>query len=187
MIPLRQALQDYLCIRRQLGFKLRTDGQLLESFVGFLERAGAERITIELALMWARQPVQAHPNRWRQRLGIVRGFARYLATIDPDSEVPSVERLLAPDRWPERVHRPLPPLPGMLSEPPGADPHAGWCGRGQGKPGLYPIRERGRRKRTARHLADAPISPPSGCCCASPCSRPASSPVNWTSPISTRR
>ena len=25
----------------------------------------------------------------------------------------------------------------MLSEPPGADPHAGWCGRGQGKPGLY--------------------------------------------------
>ena len=31
----------------------------------------------------------------------------------------------------------------MLSEPPGADPHAGWCGRGQGEPGLYPIRERG--------------------------------------------
>ena len=27
----------------------------------------------------------------------------------------------------------------MLSEPPGADPHAGWCGRGQGEPGLYPI------------------------------------------------
>jgi len=27
----------------------------------------------------------------------------------------------------------------MLSEPPGADPHAGWCGSGQGKPGLYPI------------------------------------------------
>src|SRR5437588_10458932 len=49
------------------------------------------------------------------------------------------ERLLAQDRWHERVHRPLPPFPGMLSEPPGADPHAGWCGRGQGKPGLYPI------------------------------------------------
>ena len=25
----------------------------------------------------------------------------------------------------------------MLSEPPGADPHAGWCGSGQGEPGLY--------------------------------------------------
>ncbi|MGC9221932.1 MAG: group II intron maturase-specific domain-containing protein [Solirubrobacteraceae bacterium] len=26
-----------------------------------------------------------------------------------------------------------------FSEPPGADPHGGWCGRGQGKPGAYPI------------------------------------------------
>jgi len=34
----------------------------------------------------------------------------------------------------------------MLSEPPGADPHGGWCGRGQGKPGLYPIRCGGGRK-----------------------------------------
>lgn len=93
MTSLRQALQDYLRIRRQLGFKLKADGQLLEHFVGFLEQAGAERITVELALMWARQPVQAHPHRWRQRLGIVRGFARYLATIDPDSEVPSVDLL----------------------------------------------------------------------------------------------
>ena len=49
------------------------------------------------------------------------------------------ERLLAQDRWSERVHRSLPPCPGMLSEPPGADPHAGWCGRGQGEPGLYPM------------------------------------------------
>jgi integrase len=93
MTSLRQALQDYLRIRRQLGFKLKTDGQLLEHFVEFLERAGAERITVELAVMWARLPVQAHPHRWRQRLGIVRGFARYLATIDPDSEVPSVDLL----------------------------------------------------------------------------------------------
>jgi RNA-directed DNA polymerase len=39
----------------------------------------------------------------------------------------------------KRVHRSLPSFPGMLSEPPGADPHAGWCGRGQGEPGLNPI------------------------------------------------
>src|SRR5438067_10569431 len=49
------------------------------------------------------------------------------------------ERLLAQDHGPERVHRSLPTFPGMLSEPPGADPHAGWCGRGQGEPGPYPI------------------------------------------------
>ena len=27
----------------------------------------------------------------------------------------------------------------MLSEPPDADPHVRWCGRGRGEPGPYPI------------------------------------------------
>lgn len=93
MTPLRQALQDYLRIRRQLGFKLKTDEPLLEQFVEFLERAGAERITVELAVMWARLPQNVHPHRWRQRLGIARGFARYLAAIDPSGEVLSVDLL----------------------------------------------------------------------------------------------
>lgn len=95
MISLRQALEDYLRIRRRLGFTLKADERALKQFVGFLEQAGAVRITVELAVMWARQPAQAHPHRWRQRLGIVRGFARYLATIDPDSEVPSKDLLPA--------------------------------------------------------------------------------------------
>ncbi|MCA1700511.1 MAG: hypothetical protein LC790_17065, partial [Actinobacteria bacterium] len=95
MSPVRSALKDYLRIRRRLGFELEHDGRLLESFVDFLEQAGAGRITTELALMWARLPVEAHPHRWRQRLGIVRGFARHLATIDPASEVPSEDLLPA--------------------------------------------------------------------------------------------
>ena len=37
------------------------DGRLLEGFVEFLERAGAERITTELALEWARLPVRRAP------------------------------------------------------------------------------------------------------------------------------
>ena len=45
--------------------------------------------------MWAKLRQPAHPHRWRQRLGMVRGFARYLATIDPDSEVPSEDLLPA--------------------------------------------------------------------------------------------
>jgi integrase/recombinase XerD len=93
MIPLRQAVADYLRIRRRLGVEMPQDGRLLEGFVEFLERAGAERITTELALMWARMPVDAHPHRWRQRLSVARGFARYLATIDPASEIPSKDLL----------------------------------------------------------------------------------------------
>ncbi|MCA1699770.1 MAG: tyrosine-type recombinase/integrase [Actinobacteria bacterium] len=95
MTALRSHLHDYLRIRRQLGFELKEDGRLLERFVDFLEQASAPRVTTELALMWARLPVEAHPHRWRQRLGIVRGFARHLATIDPASEVPSEDLLPA--------------------------------------------------------------------------------------------
>jgi integrase len=95
MTPLRQALGDYLRIRRRLGFELKATERHLEKFVAFLERAGALRVTTELAVMWARLPVDAHPHQWSQRLGMVRGFARYLATIDPDSEIPSKDLLPA--------------------------------------------------------------------------------------------
>jgi integrase/recombinase XerD len=92
-MTLRDALADYVRVRRRLGFEMPQDGRLLAGFVEFLERAGAERITTELALTWARLPVHAHHHRWRQRLSVVRGFARHLATLDPDSEVPSKDLL----------------------------------------------------------------------------------------------
>jgi integrase len=93
MSALRAALADYLLIRRRLGFSMPQDGRLLEGFVGFLEQAGAQRITSDLALAWARHPVDVHPFTWRQRLTVARGFARYLATIDPTSEVPPTDML----------------------------------------------------------------------------------------------
>jgi integrase/recombinase XerD len=95
MTGLRDALADYLQLRRRLGFAMPQDGRLLEGFVTFLEQAGAERITTDLALDWARLPGQAHPSYWRQRLSVVRGFARHLATLDPASEVPSQDLLPA--------------------------------------------------------------------------------------------
>ena len=93
MTALRGALAGYLQIRHRLGFAMPQDGRLLEGFVEFLEQAGADRVTTELALRWARLPARAHPSRWRQRLGVARGFARHLATIDPASEVPSADLL----------------------------------------------------------------------------------------------
>src|SRR5215212_1317313 len=98
MSPLREALNDYLQVRRRLGFELKAHGRLLEGFVDLLERAGAQRITTELALAWAKLPVDARPHYWRQRLGIVRAFARYLAMIDPSSEVPAEDLLPATQR-----------------------------------------------------------------------------------------
>jgi len=88
MSELRQALQDYLTIRRALGFKLDRADQRLSGFISYLEQAGARTITIELALAWSRQPSDGHPAWWRQRLILVRGFAKYLHTLDPATEVP---------------------------------------------------------------------------------------------------
>jgi integrase/recombinase XerD len=93
MNTLRGALEDYLGIRRHLGFTMPHDGRLLEGLVEFLERADAERITTDLALAWARIPVNVHPHTWRQRLIVARGFARHLATTDPASEVPPTDLL----------------------------------------------------------------------------------------------
>jgi integrase/recombinase XerD len=95
MSDLGQAVAEYLEIRRAVGYRLERDGQLLPDFIGFLDRAGADRITKELALAWAMQPANAHPAWWRQRLSIVRGFARYLKTLDPSSQVPPEEMLRA--------------------------------------------------------------------------------------------
>jgi hypothetical protein len=95
MTGVRAALADYLQLRRRLGFEMPQDGRLLEGFVTFLEAAGAERISTDLALAWARSPGQAHPSYWGQRLTVVRGFARHLATLDPASEVPAQDLLPA--------------------------------------------------------------------------------------------
>jgi integrase/recombinase XerD len=76
MTALEEALRDYLRLRRGLGYELERDEPQLEQFVRFLERAGAERITTELALLWARMPANQHPIVWRRRLSMVRQFAR---------------------------------------------------------------------------------------------------------------
>jgi integrase/recombinase XerD len=93
MSELRQALQDYLTVRRALGFKLDRAGQRLSGFIDYLEQAGARTVTIELALAWSHQPPDGHPAWWRQRLILVRGFAKYLHTLDPATQVPPAELL----------------------------------------------------------------------------------------------
>jgi integrase len=94
MTDLRSAVTDYLTLRRQLGFQLRDTERLLNDYVCFCESAGEQHLSTDLAVQWARS-VKAHPNRWQRRLGVVRGFARYLSTIDPKTEIPSEELLRA--------------------------------------------------------------------------------------------
>lgn len=88
MSELRTALEEYLALRRGLGFELRVPGSLLQDFVSFAEQDGAAFITTELALRWAQQPSEAHPTQWANRLGMVRRFAHYHSATDPRTEIP---------------------------------------------------------------------------------------------------
>ena len=45
MTKLKKALEEYLAVRRALGFRLRLAGRLLDRFVEFAERKQASFIT----------------------------------------------------------------------------------------------------------------------------------------------
>lgn len=111
MSALRNAAEDYLQMRRALGYKLTSQGQLLFAFVAYLEHAHAATVTIELAVAWATEPADADPVWWAKRLSVARQLARYLQTIDPACEVPPA-RLL-----PYRARRatPYPYTPAQIT------------------------------------------------------------------------
>ncbi|HEY4181155.1 MAG TPA: tyrosine-type recombinase/integrase [Kofleriaceae bacterium] len=88
-------MADYLRVRRTAGFKLKQAGEMLPAFVDYLDKRRMTYVTTVAAIAWATQPRDVHPNWWRQRLVVVRGFARYLQTIDRRTEMPSLDHLPA--------------------------------------------------------------------------------------------
>lgn len=95
MSRLHAAVEDYLTLRRGLGYAAKGTRPLLAGFVAFLDHNGAEVVSTDLAVAWATAPEGVDPIWWRQRLGTVREFARYLATIDPRTEIPAADLLPA--------------------------------------------------------------------------------------------
>lgn len=89
MSALQEAVDDYVAVRRSLGFKLKDYPWLLGDLVACVEAAGASTLTSELAVSWALRPgKQAHPSYLSKRLSVARGFARHLQAFDPATEVP---------------------------------------------------------------------------------------------------
>jgi len=103
MNTLRQAVQEYLTMRRSLGFKLRDAGKLLLAFVKFMEQRRASYVTTKLALAWAQHDTQAvRPLRrlHGQRLSCApsraivvrpihaRRFRRRLVAVSPPASAP---------------------------------------------------------------------------------------------------
>lgn len=95
MTRLRDQLDDYLRIRRALGYKLARTEKLLVQFIAFLQERGERVITVENALAWVTLP--GGSDSWRaSRLSAVRGFAAYLHALDDAHELPPAD--LCPSR-----------------------------------------------------------------------------------------
>ncbi|HEY6302966.1 MAG TPA: hypothetical protein VIX14_07850 [Terriglobales bacterium] len=103
MNALRDALTQYVALRRALGTQLQEPAGTLVQFLGFLEHEGAEFITSELALRWAMEPKGVQRATWARRLGMVRRFAAWLSTVDARNQIPP-RRLLAARRRRNKPH-----------------------------------------------------------------------------------
>lgn len=101
-MTMRARVEDYLAMRRSLGYTLRGEGRMLLAFADRLDRAGQETVTVSAALSWATEPKGVTSAHWSRRLGVVRVFARHLHTLDPSCEIPPADLL------PGRLHRPPP-------------------------------------------------------------------------------
>jgi hypothetical protein len=119
-------VENYLNLRRNLGFKLRLEGRVLPQFVAYLQAAGASTITTELAIASAQLPTGVDPISWSHRLGAVRGFARYLKTIDPRTEIPPAGVFPRPPQRPTPTCIRRPRSTGSSRRPVGFDQR---CGR----------------------------------------------------------
>ena len=145
MSILRDALAEYVAIRRGLGTQLRLPAAALQRFVGFLEREGAEFVTTELAVRWAQEPSGAQPSTWAARLGVVAAVA-----LPPLQSADQSARPAEPPR--QRAGLP-PPRAGVAA--------TDWT------QGVYPLHPRARASLAGRRTREKrcpPRHPPAAAC-----------------------
>jgi integrase len=97
MSTLHKAVEEYLSVRRALGYDLSTAATQLRGFASFLERNDTDFVTISLALRWAQHESRStQPPTWADRLTVVRKFAAWRSLTDARTEIPP--RGLLPQR-----------------------------------------------------------------------------------------
>jgi integrase/recombinase XerD len=93
MKALRDAIEDYVELRRSLGYQFDDAARELRHFALFMEAKGAVHVTIPLTLEWAAQLAKRHPNSAAKRVAFVRGFAHHWSATDSRTEVPPKDLL----------------------------------------------------------------------------------------------
>jgi integrase len=82
-------VEDYVAMRRGLGYRLRGQASYLRGFAGFLDRNGHHGpIPLALSIDWAASTSSVDTCNPARRLAVVRGFLRHLAALDGATEVP---------------------------------------------------------------------------------------------------
>jgi integrase len=95
-------VRRYLAFRRKLGYRMRS-AELLLDFARFADReAPGKPLTTALAMQWATAAPALAKTR-AGRLGMVRGFARYCASFDSQTQIPD-SYLLGPSFQRVRPH-----------------------------------------------------------------------------------
>ncbi|PZS12916.1 MAG: integrase [Pseudonocardiales bacterium] len=97
MSALEQAMTDYLDLRHSLGHAVSDVGRLLPGFVTYLEERGLGTVTVQAAAEWAQ--TGNGTTGVPRRMTAARGFARYLAGIDDNTEVPPLGLTPNRPRW----------------------------------------------------------------------------------------
>jgi integrase len=86
---LHDRVEEFLTLRRRLGFVPESVQHQLRSFARYAESIGHEGpITVALATAWAALPCPGDPARAERRLGAVRTFARHCLAFDRHTEIP---------------------------------------------------------------------------------------------------
>lgn len=105
MTTIRARAEEYLAMRRGLGFGLTSFAPILRSLVDYLEAHDLDVVTVDAALAWATAtPRSTDQVRWARRMMVARIFARHLAVQDPRTQIPP------PDLLPYRYRRVSPYL-----------------------------------------------------------------------------
>lgn len=93
-ITMHSRVRAYLDHRRKLGFVLSRQAYHLRKFASFADKtAPGQPLTTALALQWATSVGHNRCGYHAMRYQSVRGLARYLAALDPQTEVPPARML----------------------------------------------------------------------------------------------
>lgn len=92
-------IDEYVAMRRSLGYRLSSQEDLLRSLARFAHAVRHRGpLTVDLAVRWAHTTTSTDPAQPTRRLQVARGFAKYLAAFEPGTEIPPAGLLGHPTR-----------------------------------------------------------------------------------------